>query len=63
MNREGKPVEPTGKCSLSAKSLERLKGLYPDLVKTVERAIEITDIDFSVGEGLRSITRQKELFE
>ncbi|WP_446443123.1 endolysin [Psychrobacter sp. 1176_08] len=48
---------------MSAKSLERLKGLYLDLVKTVERAIEITDIDFSVGEGLRSITRQKELFE
>ena len=63
VNKEDKPVEQKGKYSLSAKSLDRLKGLHPDLVKIVERAIEITDIDFSVGEGLRSITRQKELFE
>jgi peptidoglycan L-alanyl-D-glutamate endopeptidase CwlK len=62
VNKEDKPVEPKGKYSLSAKSLDRLKGLHPDLVKIVERAIEITDIDFSVGEGLRSITRQKELY-
>lgn len=63
VNKEDKPVEQKGKYSLSAKSLDRLKGLHPDLVKIVERAIEITDIDFSVGEGLRSITRQKELYQ
>lgn len=63
VNKEDKPVEPTGKYNLSAKSLDRLKGLHPDLVKIVERAIKITDIDFSVGEGLRSITRQKELYQ
>ena len=63
VNKEDKPVDQAGKYSLSAKSLDRLKGLHPDLVKIVERAIEITDIDFSVGEGLRSITRQKELYQ
>ena len=63
VNKEDKPVETTGKYKLSEKSLDRLKGLHPDLVKVVKRAIEITDIDFSVGEGLRSITRQKELYK
>lgn len=46
---------------LSNKSLDRLKGVHPDLVKVVKRAIELTEIDFSVGEGLRTIARQKEL--
>ena len=46
---------------LSNKSLDRLKGLHPDLVKVVKRAIELTEVDFSVGEGLRTIERQKEL--
>ena len=63
VNKENKIAEPTGNYSLSTKSLDRLKGLHPDLVKVVKRAIEITTIDFSVGEGLRSITRQKELYQ
>lgn len=63
VNKEDKPAEPIGKYKLSAKSLARLKGLHPDIVKVVKRAIEITPIDFSVGEGLRSITRQKELYQ
>ena len=46
---------------LSNKSLDRLKGVNPDLVKVVKRAIELTEVDFSVGEGLRTIERQKEL--
>lgn len=63
VNDENKPAEPTGNYKLSAKSLDRLKGLHPDIIKVVKRAIEITTIDFSVGEGLRTITRQKELFK
>ena len=63
VNKEDKPVETTGKYKLSEKSLDRLKGLHPDIVKVVKRAIEITGSDFSVGEGLRTITRQKELFK
>lgn len=63
VNKEDKPVEMIGSFKLSAKSLDRLKGLHPDIIKIVKRAIEITAVDFSVGEGLRTITRQKELYK
>lgn len=46
---------------LSKLSLSRLVGLHPDLVKVVKRAIEITEVDFRVGEGLRTVERQKQL--
>lgn len=39
---------------LSNKSLSRLVGVHPDLAKVVKRAIEITDQDFMVLEGVRS---------
>lgn len=48
--------------SLSRKSLAKLGGVNPDLVKVVKRAIELTTVDFGITEGLRSITRQKELY-
>ena len=47
--------------TLSKKSRDRLVGVHPDLVKVVERAIEITEIDFTVLEGVRSKTRQEQL--
>lgn len=46
---------------LSAKSLATLDGVHPDLVRVVKRAIEITEQDFSVAEGLRSPERAKAL--
>lgn len=46
---------------LGPRSLGRLKGVHPDLVKVVRRAIEITPIDFTVLEGLRTVERQKTL--
>jgi len=46
---------------LSQKSLDKLQGVHPDLIKVVKRAIELTTVDFSVGETLRTIARQKEL--
>lgn len=46
---------------LSARSLSRLQGVHPDLIRVVKRAIEITTIDFTVIEGLRTMERQKEL--
>ena len=46
---------------LGNKSHQKLEGVHPDLVKVVKRAIEITEQDFSVIEGLRSIERQREL--
>jgi len=47
--------------TLGKRSLSRLQGLSPNLVKVVKRAIEITDQDFFVGEGLRSVQRQEKL--
>jgi peptidoglycan L-alanyl-D-glutamate endopeptidase CwlK len=49
--------------TLGPRSKTRLKGIHPDLVKVVERAIEITTVDFTVLEGLRSPERQKTLME
>lgn len=49
--------------SLGPRSKQRLKGVHPDLVQVVERAIEITTVDFTVLEGLRLPERQKVLVE
>ena len=46
---------------LSNRSKSRLEGVHPDLVKVVERAIEITEKDFSITEGRRTLDRQKQL--
>jgi peptidoglycan LD-endopeptidase CwlK len=47
---------------LGKRSRERLQGVHPDLVAVVERAIEVTKVDFTVLEGVRSVARQRELF-
>ncbi len=43
---------------LSEKSTQRLYGVHNDLVRVVERAIELTTVDFTVYEGLRTKERQ-----
>ena len=48
---------------LNARSLKNLEGVHQDLVLVVHRAAEITDIDFIVTEGLRTLEKQKLLFE
>ena len=45
---------------LSKRSLDRLQGVHPDLVKVVQEAIKITEVDFGVVEGLRTIEKQRE---
>lgn len=47
---------------LGKRSRERLQGVHPDLVAVVERAIEVSVVDFTVLEGVRSVARQRELF-
>jgi peptidoglycan L-alanyl-D-glutamate endopeptidase CwlK len=49
--------------TLSQKSLDRLKGVHPDLVKVVKRAIELTPVDFRITEGLRTKERQAYLMK
>lgn len=46
--------------SLGAKSRAELRGVHPDLVRVVERAIQITKQDFSVHDGLRTEAEQRE---
>ena len=46
---------------LSDKSLAKLSGVDAGLQNVVKTAITITDVDFGITEGLRSIERQKEL--
>lgn len=45
---------------LSRRSLERMQGVHPDLVKVVLLAIQLTEVDFGVTEGLRTIEKQRE---
>lgn len=46
---------------LSQKSIDRLSGVHQDLVDVVKRAIEISEVDFAVLEGVRSVARQEQL--
>ena len=49
--------------SLGVRSKARLKGVHPDLIKVVEKAIQLTTVDFTVLEGVRDAVRQKKLVE
>lgn len=44
-----------------ARSLARLSGVHPDLVRVMKRAIGCSTLDFTVLEGLRTLDRQKQL--
>lgn len=47
---------------LSKRSRTNLVGVHPDLVRVVELAITLTDVDFAVIEGVRTVERQRELY-
>ena len=46
---------------LGTTSRARLKQVHPDLVRVVERAIQLTPLDFTITEGRRTVARQREL--
>jgi peptidoglycan L-alanyl-D-glutamate endopeptidase CwlK len=46
---------------LGPRSLSRLEGLHPDLVRVVKKAAAISPLDFTVLEGLRTLERQRQL--
>lgn len=46
---------------LDARSLQRLQGVHPDLVKVITRAAALSSVEFRVIEGLRTLKRQREL--
>jgi len=49
--------------TLGSRSLSRLEGVHPDLVRVVKRAAAMSDLDFTVLEGLRTEARQQQLFK
>lgn len=48
--------------NLGKTSLARLQGVDETLVNVVKRAIEISEVDFTVLEGVRTLERQRELY-
>jgi len=46
---------------LGQRSLSRLEGVHPDLVRVVKKAAAMSPLDFTVLEGLRTLDRQKQL--
>ena len=46
---------------LGRTSVSRLAGVHLDLVRVVKRAITISDVDFTVLEGVRTLERQEQL--
>lgn len=52
-----------GRFILGKRSTDNLRGVHPDLVEVVRRALELSPVDFTVIEGLRTRERQAELFK
>jgi peptidoglycan L-alanyl-D-glutamate endopeptidase CwlK len=50
-----------GAFTLSKRSLDRMAGVHPDLVRVVKRAIELTTMDFAITQGLRTVAEQRQL--
>ena len=48
---------------LGKRSKQKLSGVHPDMVAVVELAISISEVDFTVLEGIRNINRQRELYK
>lgn len=53
--------ESKSRYSLGPKSLRELEGVHPQLVRVVQRAIELTTQDFTVHDGLRTPAEQARL--
>lgn len=47
--------------ALDARAQRNLSGVHPDLQQVVRRAAELSTVDFTVTEGLRTLERQKRL--
>jgi len=48
---------------LGKRSRQKLKGVHPELVSVVERALELFKYDFGVIDGLRTVEDQQRLVE
>ncbi|EOV4146767.1 M15 family metallopeptidase [Yersinia enterocolitica] len=52
----------TSNFRFSQRSEGNLKGVNADLVKVVRRALELSPVDFIVIEGVRTVSRQQQLY-
>lgn len=48
--------------SFGSRSLKRMEGVHPELVKVMKAAISCSTIDFTVLEGMRTLATQKKYF-
>lgn len=44
----------------SQRSLDKLQGVHPDLVAVTKLAIQYSEVDFSITEGVRTLEKQKQ---
>ncbi len=51
----------SGKFRFSRRSEKNLEGVRPQLVAVVRRALELSEVDFGITEGVRTKARQKQL--
>ncbi|WP_261389681.1 M15 family metallopeptidase [Halomonas denitrificans] len=58
----GQHDRPSG-FSLGKRSVDNLAGVHPDLQALVYRCITLSQIDFFVNEGVRTLERQRSLLE
>lgn len=47
--------------SWSQRSLRNMQGIHPDLRRVLDRALQESEVDFLIAEGLRTLERQKQL--
>lgn len=45
--------------ALGSRSLQRLEGTHEDLIKIVETAISVSEVDFTVIEGVRTLSEEQ----
>jgi peptidoglycan L-alanyl-D-glutamate endopeptidase CwlK len=62
-SKSSKQPKTEPKYNLSAKSKRRLAGVHPTLAAVVRRALQISDIDFSVNAGVRTALAQNKLYQ
>lgn len=46
----------------SQRSEKNLLGVRPELIAVTRRALQLSEVDFGITEGLRTLTRQKQLY-
>jgi len=46
---------------LSQRSKDNMKGVHPDLIRVVDRAIELTKYDFGISASVRTVEQQSAL--